>query len=151
MILERLEAAFANVPRPSQEELVNRHCCECLETSEAFAGAAWRDVTLEQILAGRETALLTVESWRYYLPAVISWSVKDPEAVDVIADNLVMQLTPSGDGGSLEAWFEPRARGFTADQRAAIAAFLQWFAERAGPTPPARIDRAIAHWSAVHE
>jgi hypothetical protein len=74
-----------------------------------------------------------------------------PEAVDVIADNLVMQLTPSGDGGSLEAWFEPRTRGFTADQRAAIAAFLQWFSERAGPTPPGRIDRAIAHWSAVHE
>ena len=160
-VLEHVEAAFAGVPRPPYEALMNRHCCECLETSEAFAGAAWRDVTLEQLLAGRETALLTVEAWRYYLPAVISWSVRDPKAVDVIADNLVYQLTPPGetppglDGGALAEWFELRAQGFTPAQRAAVATFLEWFAEReeadwsrSGAAPRTGTRRALAHWSA---
>ena len=161
MVLERVEAAFAGVPKPTDDALVNRHCCECVETSEAFAGASWQDVTLDQLLRGRETALLTVEAWRYYLPAVITWSVKDPKAVDVIADNLVYQLTPPGgptapevDAGALAEWFELRARGFAADQRAAIAVFLEWFAEREeadwariGATPPGRTDRALAWWS----
>ncbi|MGH7542665.1 MAG: DUF6714 family protein [Gemmatimonadota bacterium] len=160
-VLERVEAAFAAVPRPPDGALVNRHCCECLETSEAFARAPWREVTLAQLLAGRETALLTVEAWRYYLPAVIAWSVKDPKAVDVIADNLVYQLTPPGDptppgldAGALAEWFEPRSRGFTPAQREAVVAFLEWFAEREegdwariGATPPGRSDRALAWWS----
>lgn len=154
-VLERVAAAFANHPKPPDEALLNRHCCECLETSEAFAGTAWQDVTLEQLLAGRETALLTVEAWRYYLPAAITWSVRDPKAVDVIADNLVHQLTPPGEDGALAEWFEPRARGFTLDQRAAIADFLEWFAERdeawcneADATAPQGARRALAHWSA---
>ncbi|MGH7587488.1 MAG: DUF6714 family protein [Gemmatimonadota bacterium] len=160
-VLERVKTAFAAVPRPPDEALVNRHCCECLETSEAFAGAAWPDVTLAQLLAGRETALLTIEAWRYYLPAVIAWSVHDPKAVDVIADNLVFQLTPPGEPsppglheGARADWFEPRARGFTPDQRAAIAAFLEWFGEREEADwaridvpPPGRTDRALAWWS----
>ncbi|HET6341340.1 MAG TPA: DUF6714 family protein [Gemmatimonadota bacterium] len=153
-VLELVEGAFARVDMPSEEVLVNHHCCECLETSEAYAGAAWQEVTLDQLLAGRETALLTVEAWRYYLPAVIAWSVRDPAAVDVIADNLVFQLTPPGDGGALGGWFEPRASGFDPAQRAAIAAFLEWFAEREraswgelGAVPPGRTDRALAHWS----
>ena len=160
-VLKRVESAFAGVSKPAQDMLVNRHCCECLETSEAFVGAAWQDVTLEQLLAGRETALLTVEAWRYYLPAVIAWSVKDPKTVDVIADNLVYQLTPprepnssGADAGALAEWFEPRSHGFTADQRAAVAAFLEWFAEheqadwaRIGATPPGRADRALDWWS----
>lgn len=154
-VLERVEAAFARVAKPGHESLVNRHCCECLETSEAFAGAAWQEVTLDQLLAGRETALLTVEAWRYYLPAVITWSVRDPKAVDVIADNLVYQLTPPDEDGGLVEWFEPRARGFTPDQRAAVVAFLLWFAEREaidwarlGTAPPGGADRALEHWSA---
>ena len=153
-ILERVEAAFTGVAKPPHEALMNHHCCECLETSEAIAGAAWQAVTLEQLLAGRETALLTIEAWRYYLPAVIAWSVRDPKAVDVIADNLVHQLTPPGEDGALAEWFEPRARGFTPDQRAAIVAFLLWYAEREaadwsriGAAPPGRADRALAHWS----
>jgi hypothetical protein len=81
-VLERVEAAFTGVAKPPHEALMNHHCCECLETSKAFRGAAWWDVNLEQLLAGRETALLTVEAWRYYLPAVIAWSARDPRAVD---------------------------------------------------------------------
>ena len=153
-VLDRVESAFAGVPKPADEALVNRHCCECLETSEAFAGAAWQEVILDQLLAGRETALLTVDAWRYYLPAVITWSVKDPKTVDVIADNLVHQLTPPGEDRALAEWFDPRARGFTPDQRAAIVAFLLWFAEREavdwariGAAPPGSADRALAHWS----
>lgn len=146
-VLERVAAAFAGVPRPAEEALINRHCCECLETSEALGGSAWQEVSLEQLLAARETALLTVEAWRYYLPAVIAWSVREPDAVDVIADNLVMQLTPPGEDGGLADWFEPRTRGFTSDQRAAIAAFLVWFAEHGG-APAGVVDGALAYWSA---
>ena len=37
------------------------------------------DISLEDILAGRETALLTAAAWRYYLPALMTWCIRAPQ------------------------------------------------------------------------
>jgi hypothetical protein len=152
-VVELVTAAFRETTVPPADLLLNQHCCECLETSEAFAGKPWTDISLEQLLVGRETALLTPEAWRYYLPAVILWCVRAPDVVDVIQDNLVYQLTPPTEDGGVPGWFEPRARGFDAAQRHAIVAYLEWSRERLeaswtrfGGTPPDDIYRALEFW-----
>ena len=38
--------------------------------SAAYAGKRWTEVTLEDVMRGREIALLTAAAWRYYLPAL---------------------------------------------------------------------------------
>src|SRR5207344_3154459 len=86
--------AFPAEPVPPAETLFKDHCDECVEVSNAFGGRAWPQISLQDLLAGGETSLLTATAWRYYLPAVIYWCVRDREAVDVIADNLVYQLEP---------------------------------------------------------
>ena len=154
-VVEQVKAAFADVATPPRESLINNHCCECLETSEAFGGKAWQDITLENLLAGRETALLTSAAWRYYLPAVITWCVRAPEAVDVIQDNLVYQLAPPATETEwAREWFEPRASGFSQEQRKAITAYLEWYRDREaaewatlGTEPPGHVYRALEFWS----
>jgi len=133
-------------------ELLKTHCCECVETSEAFGFKAWPDISLEELLAGRETALLTATAWRYYLPAVISWCVRAPEVVDVINDNLAFQLEPPKESDG--KWFEERAQGFSGPQRQAIVAYLRWYQEREaqeygdmGMEPPEGVARALRHWT----
>jgi hypothetical protein len=91
-IVAQVVAAFPSEPLPPKEALLNPHCCECVEVSEAFGYKPWPTVTLEDLRAGGETALLTAIAWRYYLPAVITWCIRAPEVVDVIQDNLVYQL-----------------------------------------------------------
>lgn len=151
-IVEQIAAAFAGVEHPGREALFNRHCCECAEVSDAFAGRPWTEITLQHLLEGRETALLTAAAWRYYLPAMMIWCVREPDAVGVIQDNLVYQLEPPGDDYGVPAWFSERAAGFSGAQRAAIAAYLDWYRERdearwVGGEPPPHVYRALAHWA----
>jgi hypothetical protein len=153
-IVAQVRAAFADVALPATDELMNHHCCECLETSAAFAGKPWQDLALEDLLAGRETALLTPEAWRYYLPAMITWCIRAPETVDVIQDNLVYQLAPPDpESRSVPEWFDARATGFSAEQRSAITAYLEWSRDREeaawarlGAEPPRHVHRALDFW-----
>jgi hypothetical protein len=145
-VVALIERAFAGAPRPVPEALANDHCCECAEVSAAYAGKDWTEVGLADVLAGRETALLSAAAWRYYLPAVMTWCVRAPVEVDVILDNLVYQLEPPAEGRGVPAWFEERARGFSDAQRAAIVAYLRWCRERGALVP--HVDGALAHWTA---
>ena len=64
-IIQQITDAFAGVEQPSREALFNGHCCECAETSEAYAGKRWMEVTLEDVLRGRGVSLLTAAAWQY--------------------------------------------------------------------------------------
>jgi hypothetical protein len=65
-IIRQITDAFAAVEQPPRDALINNHCCECAETSAAYDGKRWSDVTLADVLRGRETALLTLPArWRY--------------------------------------------------------------------------------------
>jgi hypothetical protein len=156
LVLAEVATAFPRDPVPPREALFNGHCCECAEVSDAYGYKPWPDVSLDEVRAGAETALLTPAAWRYYLPAVITWCMRAPEAVDVIQDNLVYQLAPreATDEQSLHQWFRQRMSDFTDEQRGAIVAYLHWYRERPGvedrrlavnSTQP--VDRALAYWT----
>jgi hypothetical protein len=146
-VVRAVETAFEGGELPPAAELSNDHCSECIETYRRF----WRQrrtfMTWQEAAQLRgspiETALLSAEAWRYYLPALIVWCVRDTKRVDVLVDNLVHQLTPSGP--SNWAWFGPRSVGFNADQRSAIVDFLRWYQEKR-ESPDDAAD-AIRYWS----
>jgi hypothetical protein len=145
--------AFAGVPYPGREALFNHHCGECAEVSASYTDKPWTEIVLADVLAGRETALLTAAAWRYYLPAILIWCLREPDAVDVILDNLVYQLEPPGDGHGVPEWFNERATGFSDEQRAAIVAFLHWYRERDEQRwmgdPPRHVYNALDYWAAA--
>jgi len=148
-LLRRIESAFADVPQPPPDLLYNTHCIECREVSDFFAVRPWQAVA---VLTGRiiGTPLLTAEAWRYYLPAILIWCVRDTAAADVLVENTVSQLTPPADGES--RWFTPRCQGFNVLQCNAIVAFLDWYRatldELAGqdPEPVGGLSSARAYW-----
>ena len=151
-VIRRIETAFAGTELPPAEALVNNHCCECAEVSAAYRGKRWTEVTLDDVMTGREVSLLTVAAWRYYLPAFLTWTIRAPEVVDVLEDNLVFQLTPPRDGDGVPEWFAERCVNFfSPEQRAAIAAFLDWSRVHQEPqwppgTRPRHVYDALAYW-----
>jgi hypothetical protein len=154
-LVRQVSAAFPVEPRPPQEALFNNHCDECIEVSNAFGGRPWPEISLSDLLAGGETALLTPAAWRYYVPVMITWCVREPEAVGVIGDNLVYQLEPP-EPGMQDEWFEERRDGFSEGQRQTFVAYLDWYRERQEAEyvalemePPRHVYRALTHWTAA--
>ena len=152
-IVQQITTAFASSERPAADALRNDHCCECAEISDAYGGRPWAEISLQDILRGRETALLSAAAWRYYLPAMMIWCIRAPETVDVIQDNLVCQLEPPTEDRGVPEWFAARAAGFSDAQRAAIAAYLDWSRQREEAqwppgTAPRHVLNALEYWSA---
>ena len=151
-IVEQITVAFASTARPAPEALRNDHCCECAETADAYGGLPWTEISLPDVLRGRETALLSAAAWRYYLPALMIWCIRAPDVVDVIQDNLVYQLEPPAAGRGVPEWFAERSPGFSDAQRAAIVAYLDWYREREEAVWPAgdgprHVYNALEYWS----
>ena len=151
-IVRQIQEAFAATELPPPETMINNHCCECADVSAAFAGKRWPEVTLDDVMRGREIALLTPAAWRYYLPAFLTWTIRAPETVDVLQDNLVYQLEPPRDGQGVPEWFNERAVDFSAEQRRAIVGFLEWYRDRDEPNwptgeAPGHVYNALTHWS----
>ena len=67
-IIQLIRRAFFDTPQPGPEALFNHHCCECVEVSAAYGGKRWMDISLDDVLAGRETALLTATAWATICP-----------------------------------------------------------------------------------
>lgn len=126
-LIDQIHAAFAGVEPPSAKELLNSHCEECVETSWTFSQKRWEDRALD-VGQYEETCLLTPAAWRYYLPTVLIWCVRDTKAVDALVDSTIHQLTP-GPGGP-DQWLRERTDGYNTAQQCAIAAFLEWCCER---------------------
>ena len=82
---------------------------------------------------------------------MLVWCVRDTDKVDVLIDNLVHELTPRVGRGS--DWFEPRSRGFSAEQRGAIVLFLEWYQKREqaewasiATDPTGGVSGALEYW-----
>jgi hypothetical protein len=58
-IIQSIRRAFSGAAQPAPEALFNHRCCECVGVSEAYAGKRWTDISLDDVLAGRETAFLS--------------------------------------------------------------------------------------------
>ncbi|MET0551656.1 MAG: DUF6714 family protein [Vicinamibacteria bacterium] len=148
--------AFPSEPVPPRELLYRSHCDECIDVSNAYGVRPWTAVALDDMV-GKETALLSAAAWRYFLPAMITWCVREPDALDTLPDFLVYQLEPP-EVGTDEGWFLERKGGFSDAQRAVIVAYLEWYREREEieyaaleMEVPRHVYRALEHWRGVQE
>lgn len=109
--------AFSSAPRPSADNIAPHRCDECADVTRYLDG---RDPLAfdEEALRGCiwDLPLLSAEAKRYYLPAWLLASIRDPEGSDA-TDALVYAL--DGD----HRW-DPEG-GYTEGQRAVIVRYLE--------------------------
>ena len=154
-VIHAAQASFAGAPMPARDAMTNNHCQECVETWRFFCDDTGTFLTWEAISAHQghalPTSLLRPDAQRYYLPALITWCVRDARRVDVLVSELAHLVSRRSVPG-----FDEWARAFTPAQREAIALFLEWFrdrtlAEAEGGPPLAKstlrhVLKAIAFW-----
>lgn len=146
--LSRIEEAFADAPRPSDEELLHescRHgsCCDDMDVQRLYGIPHWRDVP-EDVVEGEWAALffLSPAGFRHFLPAYMSWVLRYPDGGAAAVSSTLFALTPAAD--DLRTFSLSKFTLLNDSQRSAVLSFLEAMA------PHEDVTDALAHWCSTH-
>jgi hypothetical protein len=139
--IARIEFAFAHVPRPPDEELVDERAVTAAPVDALVGVEAWQQLADDDVEhAYPALAVLSPDAFRHFLPAYMRWICRHGEErpdAPVVAATLAALTPRSGEGAALST---ARFRMLDAEQATCIAAFL----EREAGRPDAR--EARAYW-----
>ncbi len=128
---ELIEAAFAQVPYPGDDNIADhQNCPECDDVRAFFRGRSWRELLIDE-LYGPPAAinLFSAEALRYFLPGFMLASLEHWKEADLIPDWILYSWLPP-EAGETEAKRHriERQSIFSPIQKAAIAAYLREYA-----------------------
>ncbi len=131
-----IQSAFAETPYPGDDK-VAAYARYGRSIADALRGKHWSDVPLDALVQHRwEIFLLTPVTFRYYAPSFMLASLLYNEQMDTLPDNVMFSLTPQRDehihnffAGEYNDYFSRRAASFSAEERAAVLAFLETYAQ----------------------
>jgi Family of unknown function (DUF6714) len=155
--VQQIETAFADTPYPGDEK-VAAYARYGRSIADALRGKHWSAVPLDALVQHRwEIFLLTPVTFRYYAPSFMLASLLYHDQMDTLPDNVIFSLTPQRDehihnyfAGEYNDYFSRRAASFSPEERAAVLAFLETYAQLF-PTPHRLYDidllgRTIPFW-----
>jgi hypothetical protein len=90
-----LEAAFADVPRPLNEELLHPRCFDDGDLVELYPYDDWRAVP-DAVLEGAYAALsfLSAAGYRFFIPAYLRYALRHPRSGAAVVDSTIWSLIP---------------------------------------------------------
>jgi hypothetical protein len=124
--LSLIESAFASAPRPPDEALIHEECRSDDTDIEPLYGVPhWHDL-LDDAVEGTYAALffLSPAGFRHFLPAYMSWVLRNPDSGAAVVDATIFALTPAA-SDELRAFTLSKFTLLDAAQRSAIVAFLE--------------------------
>jgi len=112
--------AFASVPRPTPDAILECHCAHCLPLRDDFVPYRWRDVPADVVdRQSTHLSLFTPSAFEYYLPAYLLRSVDDPQG-----DVCIFTAYRLNDLDS--KWGQERYPRLSVEQRRSIALALRY-------------------------
>ncbi|MGH7208827.1 MAG: DUF6714 family protein [Nitrospiraceae bacterium] len=154
---EQVRSAFADVPYPGDKNIVQGSSLEAKEIESFFKGKRWEEITLESLKtnppmdSSAGLSFMTKEAFQYYLPAYLMIAIDHKSEADVIPEFTIRALCipeiPKPDRDR----YHLRVENFTAAQRRAIKAVLEYVRELFEGLPHAKFYAptlaSIQYWS----
>jgi hypothetical protein len=125
--LELIEAAFADVPYPGDDHIVDHQDCpECDDVRDFFRGKSWRELKFPELHAFHGSLpLLTPEAFHYFLPGYMLAATMNWEQADMIPYSVITIGGYFDDAWNVKNEARENRKIFCVKQRQAIAAWLQ--------------------------
>jgi hypothetical protein len=119
---ERVVAAWASVRPPERNGITDHRCDECDEITAYFGGKRWEDLMKPDDLGFHADALFLFSeaAFHYYLPAYMFATLRNPDAVGVVPDNIAASFRLEVGAASRD-----RLDRFDAPQRVLVGEFLE--------------------------
>jgi len=144
-----VEAAFADAPRPPDDELLHPNSRDDGDIAALYGIPHWREVPDEVVV--REYAALAFlgpAGFRHFLPAYLAYALRNPETDAYTVESTIFALTPIEGDARLREFMVSKYGLLDAAQRAAVVAFLEAMAESQGEPLHEVIGKALAYWDA---
>ncbi len=148
--LATIEAAFADVPRPPEGELLHERCFDDNDIVALYGVPHWREVddaTVEREYAA--LSFLSPSGFRHFIPAYLRFALRRLDSGAAAVDSTIWSLSP-------ERYEDPDLQAFTVSkleplddrQRGAIVTFLEAVRELGDEHVAAEAELALRWWSA---
>jgi Family of unknown function (DUF6714) len=125
-ILAQIDAAFSDMPRPSNDDLLHPSCFADNDIAELYGVRDWHDLadtTVENEYAA--LAFLSPEGFRFFIPAYMTFSMRHPASGAAAVQSTLMSLSPNYDC----AFTPSKFIHFDEAQRSAVISFLEAMSE----------------------
>jgi hypothetical protein len=143
-LLEQINAAFREVPKPTRFTLCD--CDECRDLQVAMTTCTCESLTDKDLR--HQSALLSPAAFHYFVPTLVRLSLSSGERTYDLADEFIADLCQPI-GRSSPPCRHPRATLFTVHQTAAVLAFLVYIRDNndwESGQPSREIMRGISNW-----
>ena len=121
-MLAQIDAAFATVPRPGNDELLHPNCADDNDIMALYEVTDWHDLsdaTVENEYAA--LSFLSPAGFRYFISAYMSFTLRHPESGAAAVESTIWSLSPVND----QHFNRSKFILFNAAQSAAVVAFLE--------------------------
>ena len=146
--LARIEAAFADAPRPSDEDLLHERCFDDNDIVRLYPVAHWRELP-DELVESEYAALsfLSPDGFRHFIPAYMGFTLRHLTSGAAAVDSTIWSLAPVfyADAG-LKDFVVSKLASLTEDQRAAVIAFLDSIRELGDEYLAEQAGKALGYW-----
>ena len=133
---QALDVAFGRTERPRNEELLHPRCMDDGDLLELYDVDDWREMGDELVIRSYAApSFLSATGFQYFLPAFISYGLRNPDSPEFVIESTIFHLTPGDD------FIESRFTHFDGPQRHAIRLFLEAMA------PNYEVEAALQYWT----
>ena len=121
---QKVLAAFADVPRPNKDDIVECDCDECRDVQKSFAEVDWETVSPSVLEENKDKlSLLSPAAFQYLLPAYLLYSLDHVEN-DGVCEWTLYALEPGKETESSVSFYRRKFAPFTPEQMNVVYEFL---------------------------
>jgi hypothetical protein len=125
--LAQIEAAFADAPRPPNDDLLHERCMDDNDIVHLYPVEHWREMP-DELVETEYAALsfLSPEGFRHFIPAYMGFALRRLDSGAAAVDSTIWSLAPVFyEDPGLQDFVVSKLSSLTDGQGAAVIAFLE--------------------------
>jgi hypothetical protein len=146
--LAQIEAAFADAPRPPNEDLLHEQCMDDNDIVQLYPVEHWRDMP-DSLVESEYAALafLSPDGFRHFIPVYMGFTLRHLESGAAAVDSTIWSLAPVFyEDETLKDFCVSKFATLSDDQRGAVMAFLEAVCELGDEYVAGQAGKALAWW-----
>ena len=146
--LAQIETAFADAPRPANEQLLHERCMDDNDIVGLYPIEHWRDMPDERVESEYAAlAFLSPDGFRHFIPAYMGFALRRLDSGAAAVDSTIWSLAPVFyDDPGLKDFAVSKLSTLTDDQRAAVTDFLEAVCELGDEYVAEHAGNALGWW-----